>query len=92
MTTEDPLDNALGRFTAALDRLEGAIAERQAEAEQAIGIDRQIQRMTADRARLAQELDRALARTERLEGTNQEVSERLVGAMERIRSIIGPDR
>jgi hypothetical protein len=47
-----------------------------------------VQRMNADRARLAQELDNSEARGERLEEANKEVSRRLVTAMETIRAVL----
>ena len=53
---------------------------REAEAE--------VQRMNADRSRLAQELDNSEARAERLEEANKEVSRRLVTAMETIRAVL----
>jgi Domain of unknown function (DUF4164) len=48
-----------------------------------------VQRMNVDRARLAQELDSAEAKSERLADVNREVSRRLVSAMETIRSVLG---
>jgi hypothetical protein len=44
--------------------------------------------MSADRARLAEALDSASARAQRLESTNREVSRRLVTAMETIRAVL----
>ena len=48
----------------------------------------EVQRMNADRARLAHELDNSEARAERLEEANKEVSRRLVTAMETIRAVL----
>jgi hypothetical protein len=48
----------------------------------------EVQRMGADRARLAQEIDKAEARAERLAEVNREVSRRLVAAMETIRAVL----
>jgi len=48
----------------------------------------EVQRMSADRVRLAGSLDDAEARCQRLEGVNREVSTRLVDAMETIRSVL----
>ena len=47
-----------------------------------------MQRLNADRSRLAQELDTSEARAERLEEANKEVSRRLVTAMETIRAVL----
>ena len=48
----------------------------------------EVQRMNADRSRLAQELDGAQGRAERLSDANKEVSRRLVTAMETIRAVL----
>ena len=48
----------------------------------------EIQRMGADRTRLAGSLDDAEARCQRLENVNRDVSNRLVNAMETIRSVL----
>lgn len=75
------LDRALQRLDRAID---GQI-EREAIVRDA---DEEVQRMTADRSRLAGDLDGALARAERLERANREVSRRLVNAMEQIRGVL----
>ncbi len=75
------LEKALGTLEEAVDlRLdkEGDFAEAEEE----------VQRMNADRSRLAQELDQSEARAERLEAANREVSRRLVTAMETIRAVL----
>ncbi len=51
----------------------------------------EVQRMGADRVRLAGSLDDAEARCQRLESVNREVSSRLVNAMETIRGVIEKD-
>jgi Domain of unknown function (DUF4164) len=78
----------LERVSAALDALElmlDARLDREADYAEA---DAEVQRMNVDRARLAQELDTAEARAERLGEVNREVSRRLVAAMETIRAVI----
>jgi hypothetical protein len=57
---------------------EGGLVEAEAE----------VQRMGADRARLADSLDSAVARSQQLESANREVSRRLVDAMESIRAVL----
>jgi chromosome segregation ATPase len=75
------LEKAIGDLELAIDaRLERENAINEAEAE--------VQRMGADRARLADSLDKAEARSKRLEGANREVSRRLVNAMESIRAVL----
>ncbi len=79
---------ALARLNEALTRLESAIDAR-LEREAALGdAEAEVQRMGADRTRLAESLDSAEARAIRLESTNREVSRRLVDAMEAIRSVL----
>lgn len=76
------------RVMKALDALESAIearAERNADYAEA---EAEVQRMNADRARLAEELDNSEARAERLMEANREVSRRLVVAMETIRAVL----
>ncbi|MBC8130626.1 MAG: DUF4164 domain-containing protein [Rhizobiaceae bacterium] len=88
MSAESPLDAAAVRLQKALSRLERAVdgqIEREAIVREA---EEEVQRQTADRGRLAGELDSALARADRLEQANREVSRRLVAAMETIRSVV----
>ena len=99
MTTENKQQSAPGsassNLAAALARLNRALDELDKSAD-ALGestskgqsVDEQVQRMADDRARLAQDLDAAEARAERLASANSEVSRRLVGAMEMVRSAI----
>ncbi|MCG6859331.1 MAG: DUF4164 domain-containing protein [Salaquimonas sp.] len=79
---------ALGRLNEAMARLEAAV-EARLEREAALGeAEAEVQRMGADRTRLAESLDSAEARAVRLENTNREVSRRLVDAMEAIRAVL----
>lgn len=88
MSIESPLDAAAIRLQRALQRL-GHAVDAQVEREAIVaGAEEEVQRMTADRGRLAAELDSALAKSQRLEQANREVSRRLVAAMETIRSVI----
>lgn len=82
------LEAAAQRLKSALDRLDRAV-ETQLEREEVVrSAEEEVQLQTADRGRLAEELDGALARAQRLEMTNREVSNRLVAAMETIRAVI----
>lgn len=75
------LDKALAALEAVVDgHLENHVDNRAAAAE--------VQRLNADRARLARSLDEAEARAGRLDEANREVSRRLVGAMEAIRAFV----
>jgi chromosome segregation ATPase len=88
MTAETTLKEVIGRLGKAIESLEDAVAAR-LEREQDYGeAEAEVQRMNADRAKLAQELDSSEARGERLEEANKEVSRRLVTAMETIRAVL----
>lgn len=88
MTGEATLREVISRLGRAIDTLEISVAAK-LEHEQDYGeAEAEVQRMNADRSRLAQELDNSEARAERLEEANKEVSRRLVTAMETIRAVL----
>jgi hypothetical protein len=88
MTTPDRLDAILRRLAIALDHLEAA-AERRLEVEaERSDRDEELAVMQDDRARLAIELDGALARARALASANAEVSRRLERASESIRAVL----
>ncbi len=75
----------LGKSIAALEKA----AETRLESDQMYAeTEEEVQRLNADRSRLAQELDNSEARSERLSNANHEVSRRLVTAMETIRAVL----
>ena len=76
------------RVLRALDALEGALDGRSERSADYAEAEAEVQRMNADRARLAEELDKSEARAERLTEANKEVSRRLVVAMETIRAVL----
>jgi chromosome segregation ATPase len=88
MSGEATLKEVIGRLARAVEALEIAVAERVEREEDYSEAEAEVQRMNADRARLAQELDSSEARAERLEEANKEVSRRLVTAMETIRAVL----
>ncbi|MHB2267477.1 DUF4164 domain-containing protein [Aliihoeflea sp. PC F10.4] len=88
MSGETTLREVIGRLGAAVDALEGAVSTRLDNDQDYQEADAEVQRMNADRTRLAQELDASEARGERLEDANKEVSRRLVTAMETIRAVL----
>ncbi|RCL01075.1 MAG: hypothetical protein JSC188_000634 [Candidatus Tokpelaia sp. JSC188] len=88
MTGEISLDQAFEHIHKALNVLENTIESRLAIQDQFTKIEEEMQRVNADRARLAQKLDISEARAEQLELTNKEVSHRLIIAMEKIRAVI----
>ncbi len=88
MTGEATLKEVLARLGRAMDSLEAAAAGRLEHEQDYSEAEAEAQRLNADRTRLAQELDNAEARGERLEDANKEVSRRLVTAMETIRAVL----
>ena len=82
------LDDALSRLDGALGLLEVAVARR-LEAERRRGdLETELQIMQDDRARLAVELDAALARLHRVEAAADDVGARIQRAMGTVRDVL----
>ncbi|MCX2697301.1 MULTISPECIES: DUF4164 domain-containing protein [Brucella/Ochrobactrum group] len=88
MAPDTTLRQVLERLEKALNTLEQAVDLRLDKEGDFAEAEEEVQRMNADRSRLAQELDQSEARAERLEAANREVSRRLVTAMETIRAVL----
>jgi chromosome segregation ATPase len=88
VTGEATLKEVIGRLGRAIETLEQAVAARLEREQDYAEAEAELQRMNADRAKLATELDNSEARAERLEEANKEVSRRLVTAMETIRAVL----
>lgn len=88
MAPEETLKQVIDRLHRALSALEDSAELRLEKAQDLEEVEEELQRLNADRSKLAQELDNSEARAERLEGANREVSRRLVTAMETIRAIL----
>lgn len=88
MTVSSSLDKTLKRLETAIRSLDDAVEARLEGERDFSAAEEEVQRMNADRSRLAQELDRAEHRSQRLEEANREVSRRLVTAMETIRAVL----
>lgn len=88
MATGKSVEAALGALRQAVAGLESAVDARVDRERQHSEADGEVRRVHADRARLAQELDQAEFRANRLEEVNREVSRRLVTAMETIRAVL----
>jgi len=89
MSEVDSIEAASRRLALALDALDAA-AERRREAargEDAMAV--QVHTLGDDRARLAGELDHAMARARALEIANREVAERIARTIETIRGLVG---
>ncbi len=84
----EPLQRALRRLGSAIDHLEAAAARR-AEADATRGnLDDELAVMQDDRARLAADLDGALARGRTLAQANGDVGQRLAQASAVVRDIL----
>ncbi|WP_421857354.1 DUF4164 domain-containing protein [Oricola sp.] len=88
MASPQTLTEVLGRLDKALETLDDAVDRHMEVRENYRDAEEEVQRMNSDRGRLAEELDAAESRAERLEDVNKEVSRRLVSAMETIRAVI----
>ena len=83
------IDQALTRLRAALSALESAAAKRAELDRSKATLETELALMQDDRARLAVELDGALARAHRLDAAAQEMGTRIDRAMASIRQAIG---
>nr|WP_293867020.1 DUF4164 domain-containing protein [uncultured Alsobacter sp.] len=85
------VDQALARLGAALGVLEAA-ASRRLEAERSkSSLETELALMQDDRARLAVELDGALARAGRLDATVEELARRIDRAIHNVRGVLDGD-
>jgi ABC-type transporter Mla subunit MlaD len=91
MSETDSIDAASRRLALALEALDAA-AERRREADRSADIlATQIHALGDDRARLAGELDSAVARARALESANREVVRRVARAIETIHGVLASE-
>lgn len=88
MAEQPTLKQVLDQMNRALSALEKSVEARAEQDGNYAEAEEEVQRLNADRSRLAQELDNSEAKTERLTAANKEVSRRLVTAMETIRAVL----
>jgi predicted nucleic acid-binding Zn-ribbon protein len=87
----DAIAAAAARLAHALEALDAA-AERRREADrEAHALSDRVHALDSDRARLASELDDAVARAKSLETANREASARIDLAMATIRDVLSSD-
>ncbi len=79
---------AIEELRNAVAGLENAVDGRFDKEKDKVEYESEVRRVNNDRSRLAQELDQAEFRANRLEEVNREVSRRLVTAMETIRAVL----
>ena len=82
------LSRALDSLKTALDNLERTVEVLSERHDNGTTGREEVQRLNADRAALAAELDRSEERVVRLRESNREVARRLVSAMETIRTVL----
>jgi Domain of unknown function (DUF4164) len=91
MNETDLIEASSRRLALALDALEAAAERRSAADRSEEALTAHVQALSDDRARLASDLDQALARWRALETANREVSGRIAQAIETIRSILASE-
>ena len=88
MSDTNPLPTAVSRLAKSLESLDKLIDQRIQRETVLVDAEAEVQRIGADRVRLAESLDKAEERNQRLDSVNREVSRRLVDAMESIRAVL----
>ena len=88
MAEVSPLEEAFSKLNQALEKLDTIVDARLERESVLLDTEAEVQRMGADRARLAESLDNVQDRAQKLEHVNREVSRRIVDAMESIRGVI----
>jgi len=91
MSEIDSIEAASRRLTLALDALEAAVERRREAARAEDSLATQIHALDDDRARLAGELDHAVARTRALESANRDVEKRIAQVIETIRGVLASE-
>ena len=82
------LDDALARFSAALDQLEGRVEEANARAREVAGTPAEISLLKAERERMCARIGEMEEESRALAGLTGEVEERLDGAIAEIREVL----
>jgi hypothetical protein len=85
---EESYEAAEARLDRALSRLEASVRSLNGRVRAHARIEADTQKLMAERARYAAELDRESARAKRLDDSAAEVSRRLVAAMESVREVL----
>jgi hypothetical protein len=89
MSETDSIEIASRRLAFALDALDAAAERRCEAARNEEALTAQVHVLGDDRARLAGELDQAIAHSRVLETANREVAKRITAAIEAIHGVLG---
>lgn len=87
-SSEDSFEAAAARLDRALGRLDVSVRSLNSRMRSLNRIEADAHRLVNERARLAQDFDKASAKAKRLDDTAQDVSRRLVDAMETVRQVL----
>jgi prefoldin subunit 5 len=85
---EETYDAASDRLDRAFQRLEASVRSLNGRMRAHARIEVEAQKLMAERAKFAGELDKASARAKRLDDTAAEVARRLVAAMETVNDVL----
>ncbi|MGV3652308.1 MAG: DUF4164 family protein [Devosia sp.] len=85
---EEGFESASARLDRAFARLEASVRSLNGRMRTHARIEADTQKLVAERARFASELDKANARMRRLDEGAEDVSRRLVAAMEDVRAVL----
>jgi chromosome segregation ATPase len=91
MSEIDSIEAASRRLALALDALEAAVERRREAARTEDSLATQIHALGDDRARLAGDLDQAVARARALESANRDAAKRVEQAIETIRGVLASE-
>ena len=85
---DEGYEGANARLDRALQRLDASVRSLNGRMRSHSRIEADTQKLVGERAKYAQELDKMSAKAKRLDDSAQEVSRRLVDAMETVRSVL----
>ena len=88
MSDRPAVHDALARLEKAIQSLEKAVDKKQNKLLSMEALQGDLKRMSKEREALTQSLKKVQTRSDRLEGANEEVSRRLVSAMESVRAVL----
>jgi chromosome segregation ATPase len=83
------IEEAMERFSQALDRLEGALNKRADADKQTDTMRREVLALREDRSRLQSELEETRGAYEALDGAANDIGERVDRTIEELREILG---
>ena len=91
MTGQTRVEEALGKFEAAMHLFEGAVVQVRQQSENNVNVESEAAALRDDRSRMAAELDRTKAQMSEMSVNNAEAEKRIADAMSAISSVLGHD-